>query len=50
MNEIFLFLVIFFGVFGAVKSLSLLYTFVVRKIIGVIFRKDEKDIKIWMKF
>ncbi|MCL2037123.1 MAG: hypothetical protein FWG83_07065 [Oscillospiraceae bacterium] len=49
MNELFLFLFLFFGIFGAVKTLSLLYTFMVRKINNVVHRRDEDDVKIWLK-
>jgi hypothetical protein len=46
--ELFLFLIIFFGIFGAFKTVSLMYTFMVRRINTAIYRKEE-DIKIWMK-
>ena len=49
MNSIFLFLNIFFCIIGVVKTMSLVYTFVVKRIYSGIFKKDEKDVKIWMK-
>lgn len=48
-ESILLFLIIFFGIFGAVKAASLMYTFVVKKVIYVIFRKEDDDVKIWMR-
>ncbi|MCL2071794.1 MAG: hypothetical protein FWH07_06125 [Oscillospiraceae bacterium] len=52
MNELFLFLIIFFSIIGVVKTMSLVYTYVVKRIYYAIlkFRKEENDIKIWMKF
>ena len=48
MYEIFLFLLIFFGIFGAFKVMHLMYTFAVKRIIEVICKKEE-DVKIWVK-
>ena len=48
MNMIFLFMIIFFGIFGAVKAVCLMYTFMVRKVNNAIYRKED-DIKIWTK-
>jgi len=43
MNELFLFLLIFFGVFGAFKAVSIFHAFIMKSIF-----KKEKDTKIWM--
>lgn len=52
MNELFLFLIIFFSIVGVVKTMSVMYTFIVRWVYYAVrkFRKEENDIKIWMKF
>ncbi|MCL2634166.1 MAG: hypothetical protein FWD34_06600 [Oscillospiraceae bacterium] len=44
MNELFLFLLIFFGVFGAIQAVNMLCKFIIK----IIYRK-EKDTKIWTK-
>jgi hypothetical protein len=49
MNDFMLFLLIFFGIVGVIKTASLVYTFVIKKIVCIIFKKNEEDIKIWMK-
>ena len=48
MSMIFLFLVIFFGIFGAVKAVKIMYTSMVRRITYAIYKKIEKDVKIWI--
>ncbi|MCL1903801.1 MAG: hypothetical protein FWF94_05245 [Oscillospiraceae bacterium] len=51
MNELFLFLLIFFSIIGVIKSMNLLYTYVVKRIYYAVrrYKKEESDIKIWMK-
>jgi hypothetical protein len=44
MNILFLFLIMFFGIFGAVKAVRIAYNCVIRGI-----SKKENDVKIWMK-
>jgi hypothetical protein len=48
MNMFFLFLLVFFGILGVIKTINLTYTFMVQKISSVIFKKEE-NIKIWTK-
>jgi hypothetical protein len=44
MNILFLFLMIFFGIFGAVNAIRLAYICLVQRI-----SKKEDDVKIWVK-
>jgi len=48
MYWIFLFLMIFFGIFGALKAAYIFRAFITRLIGNAVFKKDE-DIKIWTK-
>ena len=49
MNMFLIFLLIFFGIVGVVQTVNFLYAFMLRFINNFIYRKDEDDIKIWMK-
>lgn len=48
MYWLFLFLLIFFGIFGAVKAAGVFRAFIINLIGSAVFKKDE-DIKIWTK-
>jgi len=48
MNWFLLFLVIFFGILGAIKMMDLFRGLIIKLIESVVFKKGE-DIKIWSK-
>jgi len=48
MNMFFMFLLIFFCIIGVVKTVSIVYVYLVQMINLMIFRKEE-DTKIWTK-
>ena len=52
MNMFFTFWLIFFGIVGVVQTANFIYANAVRLLNCIIYRqnkKEEKDIKIWMK-
>jgi hypothetical protein len=48
MNTFFLFFLMFFSIIGVVKTMRLIYAFIVQRINYSISKKEE-DVKIWMK-
>jgi len=52
MNMFFTFCLIFFGIIGVVQTANFIYAYAVRFINRIIYRqnkREEKDVKIWMK-
>ena len=52
MNAFFLFLMIFFGIVGIIKSVDILYAFFTRRLYlrNIKQQRNEKDVKTWMKY